>query len=92
MGRHALCSAMGLKHSAHGRIGSTAAAVAASAHCPVAIIQAHDPHRATQRWVVAKIDESPVDNGVLQYAMEEARSRGAAASVGDLAVTVYRHP
>ena len=73
-----LCvGAMGLKNGAHGRIGSTAAAVAASAHCPVAIIQAHDPHRATQRWVVAEVGESPVDNGVLQCAIEEARLRGA---------------
>ena len=73
-----LCvGAMGLKNGAHGRIGSTAAAVAASAHCPVAIIQAHDPHRATQRWVVAEVGKSPVDNGVLQCAIEEARLRGA---------------
>ena len=34
---------MGLKHSAHGRIGSTAAALASSAHCPVAIVRGHDP-------------------------------------------------
>ena len=56
-----LCvGAMGLKHSAQGRIGSTAAALASSAHCPVAVVRGHDPLHAKQQWVVAEVDESAV--------------------------------
>ena len=40
---------MGLEHATQGRVGSTAAALAASAHCPVAIIRGHDPQPATTR-------------------------------------------
>ena len=68
---------MGLKHSAHGRIGSTAAALASSARCPVAIIGGHDPLQAKQQWVVAELDESPASEGVLRRAFEEAHLRGA---------------
>ena len=54
-----LCvGAMGLKHCAQGRIGSTAAALASSARCPVAVVRGHDPLRAEQQWVVAEVDES----------------------------------
>ena len=60
-----------------GRIGSTAAALAASAHCPVAVVRGHDPQSASQRWVVAEVDESPASNGVLLRGLEEARLRGA---------------
>ena len=68
---------MGLKHSAHGRIGSTAAALASSAHCPVAVVRGHDPLRAKQQWVVAEVDESAASDGVLRRALEEAQLRGA---------------
>jgi nucleotide-binding universal stress UspA family protein len=68
---------MGLKHSARGRVGSTAAALASSAHCPVAIVRGNDPLRAEQQWVVAELDESPASEGVLRRALEEARLRGA---------------
>ena len=69
--------AMGLKHSAQGRIGSTAAALASSAHCPVAIVRGHDPLQAEQQWVVAELDESAASEGVLRRALEEAQLRGA---------------
>ena len=72
---------IGLKHSAHGRIGSTAAALASSAHCPVAIVRGHDPLQTEQQWVVAELDEAPASEGVL---------RRAAAGVGHLAVTLRR--
>ena len=73
-----LCvGAVGLKNSTQGQVGSTAAALAASAHCPVAIVRGHDPQLARQRWVVAEVDESPASNGVLLRALEEARLRGA---------------
>jgi nucleotide-binding universal stress UspA family protein len=73
-----LCvGSMGLKHSAQGRIGSTASALASSAHCPVAIVRGHDPLQAEQLWVVAEVDESAASEGVLRLALEEARLRGA---------------
>ena len=69
--------AMGLKHCAQGRIGSTAAALASSAHCPVAVVRGHDPLHAKQQWVVAEVDESAAGDGVLRRALEEAQLRGA---------------
>jgi len=73
-----LCvGSMGLKHSAQGRIGSTAAALASSAHCPVAVVRGHDPLQAEQQWVVAEVDESAASEGVLRLALEEAKLRGA---------------
>jgi hypothetical protein len=72
---------MGLKHSARGRVGSTAAALAASAHCPVSIVRRHDPRQAPQRCVVAEVDGSTVSDGVLTHALEQARLRGAPLQV-----------
>ena len=73
-----LCvGSMGLKHSAQGRIGSTAAALASSAHCPVAVVRKHDPHRDQRKWVVAEVDECKSSDGVLRRALEEARLRDA---------------
>jgi nucleotide-binding universal stress UspA family protein len=73
-----LCvGSIGLKHSAQGRIGSTAAALASSAHCPVAVVRGHDPLQAERQWVVAEVDESAVGDGVLRLALNEARLRGA---------------
>jgi nucleotide-binding universal stress UspA family protein len=72
-----LCvGSVGLKHSSQGRIGSTAAALANSAHCPVAVIHAFDSHRAHQGWVVAELDEFTTLDGLLLCALEEARLRG----------------
>ena len=73
-----LCvGSIGLKHSTQGRIGSTAAALAASAHCPVAVVRGHDPRQSKQKWVVAEVDESAASDGVLRLALEEAQLRGA---------------
>ena len=73
-----LCvGSVGLKHSGHGQVGSTAVALAASAHCPVAIVRGHDPQPAQQGWVVAEVDETSTSDGVLRRALEEARLRGA---------------
>ncbi len=73
-----LCvGSMGLAHSSKGRIGSTAAAVASSAHCPVAIVHAHDPLHATDGWVVVELAESPQCDGALRRAIEEAELRHA---------------
>ena len=70
--------AVGCRHFQPGRVGSTAAAVAAKAHCPVAIIRGDDsPGQSHQRWVVVETDATP-DNGVLlETAVLEARLRNA---------------
>lgn len=70
--------AFGLRHFGPGRVGSTAAAMAISAQCPVAIIRGHHsrPGQSAHR-IVVEVDKSP-DNGVLLgVAMEEARVRNA---------------
>jgi nucleotide-binding universal stress UspA family protein len=67
---------MGLVHSSRGQMGSTAAALAASAHCPVSIVRHHDPRPARQGCVVAEVDASTVSDGVLTHALEQARLRG----------------
>jgi nucleotide-binding universal stress UspA family protein len=73
-----LCvGSVGLKHSAQGRIGSTAASLASSARCPVAVVRKHDPHRDEHKWVVAEIDECAAGDGVLRRALEEAELRDA---------------
>jgi nucleotide-binding universal stress UspA family protein len=70
--------AVGLRHFRPGRVGSTAAALAISAQCPVAVIRDHQ-NRPGQpmRGIVVEVDSSP-DNGVLLgAAMDEARLRNA---------------
>lgn len=70
--------AVGLRHFRPGRVGSTAAAVAMSAHCPVAIIRSRDDHLHRPDGIVVELDGSP-DNGVLLgAAAAEARLRNAA--------------
>jgi nucleotide-binding universal stress UspA family protein len=73
----ACVGSIGLKHSRHGRIGSTALALANSAHCPVAVVHRHHPSVGKPGWVVAEVSESPASDGVLRRAVEEARLRDA---------------
>ena len=75
-----LCvGSLGLAHSTRGRsrIGSTAAALATSTHCPVAIVHGHQPLPATQGWVVAEVNASPTSDGALRRAFEQAQLRQA---------------
>ena len=70
--------AVGLRHFEPGRIGSTAGALIAAAHCPVAVIRDGRRHTsAPSGWVVAELDQTPDSAGVLQFAVEEARLRRA---------------
>jgi nucleotide-binding universal stress UspA family protein len=64
------------------RAGSTAAALAGSARCPVAVIRRPDAVRsaappAGAGCIVAEVDTSPDNNAVLQWAMAEAKLREA---------------
>lgn len=60
-------------------LGSTAAELAESGHCSVAIIRGdrRDMGAVGQRWIVALADESPDGIDVLQMALHEARHRCA---------------
>lgn len=68
---------VGLRHFDHARVGSTAAALVASAHCPVAVIRGEQGPGSPPGWVVAELDPTPDSAAVLQYAVEEARLRRA---------------
>lgn len=67
--------AVGLRRLAHHRLGSTAAALAASSHCPVAVIRGGEP--TAPGWVVVEVDDTPHSAAVLQSAVAEARLRAA---------------
>ena len=70
--------AVGSDHFQPDRVGSTAAAVATSAQCPVAVIHGFGrPTRPHPRWVVVEADKSPDNGVVLGAAVDEARLRNA---------------
>lgn len=72
-----LCvGALGLRSAAPDRVGSTAAALAATAHCPVAIIRRYDACLPDPGVVVAEIDSSPESETVLERGIAEALLRG----------------
>jgi nucleotide-binding universal stress UspA family protein len=69
---------VGLRHFDSDRIGSTATALVTSARCPIAIVRgAGRTVGHGEGWVVVELDESPDSAAVLQFAVEEARVRGA---------------
>lgn len=70
--------AAGLNHGEDHQLGSTAANLATSAHCPIAIIREHGcvMSPAGGRIVVEAIDSADND-GVLAHAVEEAHLRNA---------------
>jgi nucleotide-binding universal stress UspA family protein len=71
--------AFGLRHFRPGRVGSTAAALAVSARCPVAIIRGRDDHlRRPADHIVVEVDESPDSGALLSAAIDEAQLRNAA--------------
>lgn len=70
--------AVGAKHFQHGRIGSTAAAVAGSAHCAVAIIHGGIPAiRPNANVILAVTDDAPDYSPLLETATREAALRDA---------------
>lgn len=69
---------IGFDHAVHGRIGSTGAAVAASAHCPVAVVPRTRHHASPDSGLVlAVVDGAPSCDGVVDLGVAEARLRGA---------------
>ena len=66
----------GVKHAMQGRIGSTAAALALAAHCPVAVMPTSSVP-LQDGLILAAVDESPSCSAVLELAVQEARLRGA---------------
>ena len=70
--------AVGLRTFHPGRVGSTARAVATSAHCSVAVVRRHDgPTRPRRGWIIVDLDACPNNSTVLETALEEARLRKA---------------
>ncbi|WAC93821.1 universal stress protein [Mycobacterium sp. Aquia_213] len=70
--------AVGLRHFQAGRMGSTAAALAISARCPVAIIRGQHDHPAQPpHEIVVEIDHSAENGVLLGAAMEEAQLRNS---------------
>lgn len=68
---------VGSHHFQPDRVGSTAATLAVSAHCAVAIVRDASVARRHGRWVLVEADESPDNGVVLQAAVEHARLRNA---------------
>ncbi|MBJ7338125.1 universal stress protein [Mycolicibacterium sp.] len=72
-----LCvGAIGLKHTSMGRLGSTAATLASSAHCPVAIVRGTEAGIVPPRPVLVEVDEMITSTDVLQLGIAQARLRG----------------
>lgn len=70
--------AVGLLHFQPCRVGSTAAALALSARCPVAVIrEPHNQPRLPVHRIVVEVDKSPDNDVLLAVAIEEARLRNA---------------
>ncbi|BBX71368.1 universal stress protein [Mycolicibacterium psychrotolerans] len=74
-----LCvGSVGLTHGGLTRMGSTAAALATSAHCPLAIIH---PAGLESGWVVVEVGDDPAAQETLRRGVEEALLRRCALRV-----------
>jgi nucleotide-binding universal stress UspA family protein len=67
---------IGRAHFAPDRVGSTAATLASSALCPVAIVRGRDRPFADRGTILVHVGMAPGDGAVLQAAVDEARLRG----------------
>ena len=78
---------VGIGRVANMVVGSTAAILAEEAHCPVAIIRRDGQSPPPEAGVIAVVvDDQPGNDGVMRWAMEEARVRRARV----LALGVWR--
>jgi nucleotide-binding universal stress UspA family protein len=78
--RHAdmVCvGAVGIGRFARGLLGSTAADLAESARCPVAIIRRKRQSEPENGWIVVSVKGSSNNDDVIAHAMEEAQRRHA---------------
>ncbi|GFG76246.1 universal stress protein [Mycobacterium botniense] len=70
--------AVGIGRFTRAILGSTAAELASSARCPVAIIRTEQNRsKADEGWIVVWIDGPSANEGVIAYAMDEAGRRHA---------------
>ncbi|WP_203457298.1 universal stress protein, partial [Mycolicibacterium sp. CBMA 361] len=77
-----LClGSLGIAHATGHRLGSTAATLATSALCPVAIVRNGRHWSAQPQHVVVEVDESADSVHVLDAGVSEARLRGAPLTV-----------
>jgi nucleotide-binding universal stress UspA family protein len=77
-----LCiGSLGIAHATGHRLGSTAATLATSALCPVAVVRRGRYLSARPQHVVVEIDESPDSSHILESGISEARLRGAPLTV-----------
>jgi len=67
----------GIGAVAHRLFGSTAAALAEEAYCPVAIIRTRKKPPDPSDWIVVAVDNEADNQTVVELAMEEARLRNA---------------
>ncbi|WP_375481424.1 universal stress protein [uncultured Mycobacterium sp.] len=78
---------VGIGRLAHMLLGSTAAALAEKAHCPVAIIRTDQvPPASDTGWIAVVVGDSPDNDAVLEHGFREARLRNASI----LALGVWR--
>jgi nucleotide-binding universal stress UspA family protein len=80
----------GLKHAVTGRTGSTASALAGSAHCPVAIVPPSAGPTSDGR-VLAVVDGAPAGSAVVDLAVSEAALRDAPLRVLNTGTTADRN-
>lgn len=75
-------------------LGSTAAALAKHAHCPVAIVRFGGARQADNGWIVAVQNDEPDNDEVVHLAMEEGRLRRAPVLLIDMRIDswVRRYP
>lgn len=72
-----LCvGAVGFNDAAAHQVGSTAAAIAISAHCPVAVVRSPHGGSSAQGCVVADVSQPSTRGAVLEGAIAEAQLRG----------------
>lgn len=76
----------GIKHAMAGRAGSTAAKLAATADCPVAVIRGFEPSQGEAGSVVVELDGYSDGEALLQRGIDEALLR-----VAPLLVVFARH-
>jgi nucleotide-binding universal stress UspA family protein len=73
-----LCvGSVGLHHFADGHVGSTAAALALGARCPVAVIRGAGEPAAATGWVVVAVDGAVEADDALALGVQEALTRRA---------------